>query len=420
MLSQDKFHKLCKYSLRLEKSFITGDINNYTKYCSHLKHHIGGSNTKLDEMFNGLIEIIKKNQTDADGNIVDYDTLKKNVQRYEEDNFILSNEYDKLQIDNEQLQNRVLEFEKNINNNGDTINELQIQNNKILADNNELNTKIQKYKAIIDTVNLKLNEINDNDNLNIDNNEYEQELKTVLEQFKTKLETSSASYDANNETIAENTILINDLTEQNTNLKKKIEELDQANQNKDKELLDKDKEFEQYKLDNDKAIEQAIEDTKNTDVVEFKNKLVEILGTIYGQPLAQAIISGAKLGETQPEITVSEEDKLVKGTKLAEQVVKNPKEQLLESEFEIYSVKKKTNDKRLLTNILNVNTQGKDKMDNLDIFKNKVNTLLDNTTLENLDETKTEIQNLINDVTGKEEGKLRISNTGNLQFGGNF
>ena len=370
---------------------------------------------------------------DASGNIVDYDTLKKDVRIYEEDNYLLSNQYEELKKNNNQLQNKISELEININDNGNSINELTEQNNKILAENNELNTKIEKYKAIINTVNDKLNEINNNQDLNVDNEKYEEELKTVLAQFENKLKSTSATSDANTKTIEENTEQINNLTNENKELKLKIQQLEQANQDKDnqllekeQELLEKDQKFEQYKLENEKAIEQVIEDTKNTDVVEFKNKLAEILGTIYGQSLAQAIITGAKLGETQPEITISEEDKLVKENKLAEQVIKTPevnksvKEQLSDSEFEIYSAKKRGSDKKILKDILGLNTQGKEKIDKLDKFKRDVNTLLNTATLENLDKTKTKIQNLINDITGKDDGELRISNSGKLQFGGDF
>ena len=58
MLSQEKFNKLSKYALRLEKSFIKNNSSDYLKYCSHLKHHIGGDNTQIDKMFDGLIKLI--------------------------------------------------------------------------------------------------------------------------------------------------------------------------------------------------------------------------------------------------------------------------------------------------------------------------------------------------------------------------
>lgn len=66
MITQDKFHKLCKYSIRLSKSFISNNSNDYIKYCSHLKYHIGeqigsGSNPELDRLFDVLTKYINEN-----------------------------------------------------------------------------------------------------------------------------------------------------------------------------------------------------------------------------------------------------------------------------------------------------------------------------------------------------------------------
>lgn len=66
MITQEKFHKLCKYSVRLQKSFISNNLNNYAKYCSHLKYHIGeqigsGSNPELDRLFDILTKYINDN-----------------------------------------------------------------------------------------------------------------------------------------------------------------------------------------------------------------------------------------------------------------------------------------------------------------------------------------------------------------------
>jgi hypothetical protein len=68
MITQEKFHKLCKYSIRLQKSLISNNSNNYTKYCSHLKYHIGGqigsgSNPELDRLFDILTKYINDNST---------------------------------------------------------------------------------------------------------------------------------------------------------------------------------------------------------------------------------------------------------------------------------------------------------------------------------------------------------------------
>jgi hypothetical protein len=66
MITHDKFYKLCKYSVRLEKSFVSNNSNDYAKYCSHLKYHIGnqigsGNNQEIDRLFNKLIQSINDN-----------------------------------------------------------------------------------------------------------------------------------------------------------------------------------------------------------------------------------------------------------------------------------------------------------------------------------------------------------------------
>lgn len=70
---------------------------------------------------------------------------------------------------------------------------------------------------------------------------------------------------------------------------------------------------------------------------------------------------------------------------------------------------------------MNVGTQGMKKIGELNSFKTKIDKLLNDPTLEqNLNETKAKIQNLIDSVSGAGNGKLRISNTSKLQFGGDF
>lgn len=67
MITQEKFHKLCKYSVRLQKSFISNNSNNYAKYCSHLKYHIGeqignGTNQEIKNLLDILTNFISENK----------------------------------------------------------------------------------------------------------------------------------------------------------------------------------------------------------------------------------------------------------------------------------------------------------------------------------------------------------------------
>lgn len=93
MISQEKFHKLCKYSVRLQKSFISNNSNNYAKYCSHLKYHIGeqigsGSNLELDKLFDTLTKFINDNSdiyniTDIEKKFTDEkNKLEENIEKY--------------------------------------------------------------------------------------------------------------------------------------------------------------------------------------------------------------------------------------------------------------------------------------------------------------------------------------------------
>jgi hypothetical protein len=358
MLSQDKFHKLCKYSLRLEKSFISGNVNNSTKYCSHLKHHIGGDNDELNKMFENLIKIIIEKQTDTSGNIVNYDTLIKV---------------------NEQL-------EINTKNNESTIGELRIANNELNEKNNELNVKMEKYEDIIDTIDSKLNEINGDKS--IKNVEYKKDLNNALEQFKNKLQSTIDTKNANDQIIINNNNKISDLEQEIVNLKKEIE--------------------------------NKILNTKNEDVVEFKTKLEEILKIIYGDELAKEIIEGANPSELQPE-NIENENKLngqdIENSEEKKKELLESEFDIYNTKKNGF-IKKSLN---FILDHRNIQNDPKDnkgtKIQTINKFKNDVNKLLKIPTEPNV---KQKIQKLIDEITGPGINNLRISNGGKLVYGGNF
>lgn len=276
MLSQDKFHKLCKYSLRLEKSFITNDVNNYTKYCSHLKHHIGGTNTNLDNMFEKLIEIIKEKQTDSSGNFVTFESLN---------------------YQNKALQDKVQELETAKETNLSEITKLNEQNIEFKSEKEELNKKILKYETIINTINQKLKIINNNFDLNINNEKYEEELNNALEQLIKKNNIVNNLIEELKNEINANENKIKILTEENIKLNEKIKLLENELEEKNKILEEKNKTLEEK----NQALEekdQVMENTKKEYVEEFKTKLKDILETIYGKSLADNIIKGANEGAT--------------------------------------------------------------------------------------------------------------------------
>lgn len=139
MITQEKFHKLCKYSVRLQKSFISNNTNNYAKYCFHLKYHIGkqignGSNQELDRLFDILTKYINDNS--AMYNITDIEKKITDDKKQLEDN----NELYKIKIkENEDIVKK--------------INSLMI----------ETKNKLEKTDLELDETKNKLQEVNSNE-----------------------------------------------------------------------------------------------------------------------------------------------------------------------------------------------------------------------------------------------------------------
>lgn len=126
MIAQDKFYKLCKYSTRLKKSFISNNSNDYAKYCSHLKYHIGeqigsGSNPELDKLFDILTKFINDNNDIYNlGNIEK--KLKADIEAYK-----IKIQENELMV--EKLNSQIIE----------TKNELMETKNKLLESNSNEN-----------------------------------------------------------------------------------------------------------------------------------------------------------------------------------------------------------------------------------------------------------------------------------------
>ena len=60
MFNKEKIQELCKYTLKIKKSFVNGNPSDYIKHCNKLKNHMGGQdNIHLDTMFDNLLELIK-------------------------------------------------------------------------------------------------------------------------------------------------------------------------------------------------------------------------------------------------------------------------------------------------------------------------------------------------------------------------
>lgn len=105
MPNQEKIHKLSKYALRLKKSFIRNNSSDYLKYCSHLKHHIGGDgNTDLNTMFDGLIKLINNKPEYKFENLTNTNAeLTEQIKNYETYNDELISKLQEVSANNDDL-----------------------------------------------------------------------------------------------------------------------------------------------------------------------------------------------------------------------------------------------------------------------------------------------------------------------------
>lgn len=193
MISEEKFHKLCKYSVRLGKSYISNNQNDYLKYCLHLKYHIGkqigsGTNPELDVLFNVLTKYIEDNKFD----------LPSIKTKFEEEKNMMEIKLEKTitKIKELELKNQSIEEEKTqLTNNNIEINlKLEEMKNKLnlLETNKKSNEElIQQLELEIDEIKNKLEERNSNEFI-IDKLEYLQtnkynEFKNLLNKLFTKM-----------------------------------------------------------------------------------------------------------------------------------------------------------------------------------------------------------------------------------------
>jgi chromosome segregation ATPase len=392
MLSQEKFHKLSKYTLRLEKSFIKNNSSNYLKYCSHLKHHIGGENKELNKMFEELITLINNNpEYKLDTLAVSNSTLTKEKDELINTNNTLTAEKEALTAEKDELikTNNKLTEEKNT---------LTSEKEALTAEKIILEKKINKYNEIIKMINFKLNIVkNDDDDFD---DEYKTNLENALNEFKKKLDEKESMYKTNDEQIKENNTKITELEKKIVELENKIKEqentltnlklnLDQSNEEKTAALT----QVEQSTKTNIKALEEL----KQTNYYEFKLQLSKLFNAIYPEPIANAIIQQMEVGEkvVEPEKVdvpekVVELEKVVEPVKTKEEINKD----LENTEFEIYS--NKTQDKKekfTLNQIKNAYTQG-EKLNLKNLMLNKITKILKSD--DSLEKKKKVIQEVIN------------------------
>ena len=213
MLSQEKFYKLSKYAIRLNKSFINNKRDDYIKYCNHLKYHIGGG-SDLDNMFAQLTALIGKKTE------YQFAPLIEEKSRLEEQNKTITAE--KTEVTNK-LETANTE-----------INTLKNDNASLAEKKIELTEKINRYNDIIKTINEKLQlEITDNDYTKL--TEYLDNITTKLKDNKTLLETNKVTLEENESRINALTARVSelekqlaDVTAEKVALDKQIEELQET------------------------------------------------------------------------------------------------------------------------------------------------------------------------------------------------
>lgn len=146
MLEQKKFHKLCKYGIRMKKSLISNNSNDYAKYCLHLKYHIreqigNGTNQELNNLFEKLTKFIVNNKETYN---IEYIKDKFNEEKTQLETKL--NEYSK-QIN--ELMNNQIKLESNIKTFEKTINENNEQNTKDKLELDEIKKQLDEAKIKI-------------------------------------------------------------------------------------------------------------------------------------------------------------------------------------------------------------------------------------------------------------------------------
>lgn len=329
MLSQEKFYKLSKYSSRLEKSYIKNNQTDYTKYLSHIKYHIGGdaNNEKLNELFDSLIKVIKEKQGDDT-----YESLKEQNKNYEQDNEMLRKELEKSNSKIKELEKEKGELETKINNmeteketNDEKIKLFEDEKKLLEEEKNKLEAKIAKYKQIIDNINEKLDLTKSGED-----DEYITELNTALEQIKEKETNATAACAVNEKAIQEKEAEISELKEENEKLMNKISKLTKENEELTSQLAEKNNKINEIQDKVKGEIDNAVRKTKGEDIELFRVKLRELLTSVFGQIMADEIMTETKVAEEQE--SVNKEIKGMKGEEEASKKVEDEEKAKAEAE----------------------------------------------------------------------------------------
>lgn len=337
MLSQEKFNKLSKYALRLEKAYNKKNSADCMKYCSHLKYHIGGdgANANLDQLFNGLIEVINSNpeeyklkniqdqketfKKEKDELVENNEQLKNVIERYNEDNTLLG---EKLQSANSTI-NSLNEEKKNLEDANNRLVEekktLEDINDKLVEEKENMNKSIERYKEIIQMINSKLDGLSGLKDKTGEEDNYKIELEKALEEFTTRLNEKESMCKLNDDKIIENNNKIAELENEIKESNAKIKEQETLISKLDTKILEQNDDINALRDERDKAFEEknkaldsvaqiqtesvkSLKELSQKNYLEFKSKLTELFKAIYPETIANAIVEQMNVGERTEQV----------------------------------------------------------------------------------------------------------------------
>lgn len=281
MLGQQKLQKICKYSLRLDKSFRNNKKSDSLNYLTHLKYHVGGVGSSIEDIekiFNELQKLINdkpeeytfagKNRTIAERDITIKESEEKNLtltsekENLEEQIKTLNEELTNIKSAqtglDEQCREKTTELEQK---NAELIilqNQLMEKTGELEQKTNELGKKIdknEKYEKILKEIleiNEDVNTLSDdklqeyknkiNAKISSNNAQIEQlelekrtleEEKKTLEEEKRTLETEKTRLEEEKSTLEEEKLA---LEAEKLELNEKIQTLKAENETLDKSL----------------------------------------------------------------------------------------------------------------------------------------------------------------------------------------
>jgi DNA repair exonuclease SbcCD ATPase subunit len=348
MISHDKFHKLCKYTLRMQKSLRKNNITECINYCNHLKYHVGGDGTQLDTIFGDIIKLIndKPEQYKLTNILEEKESLsvknqtlleeisKKDIQISEKDRQISEKD--------EQIEKQLKELDTKTISFTDEERKMKELDGEIKTNNG----KIEKYQKIIREIKTKLSIETEDDKPVEDLDALPKKLIAGLDAIQQKLDTAEALGSELGKEKEETKTQVENLTKQISEKETLISKLDEEK----KELVESNNTLKEEKdelvesnntLKNENGILRAtsettaeqIEKLKSENYETIKKKLGDLFNSIYGEDVSKSIMDFVNKAHEKKEA----DERLVE-TKKAEEAIE---ERLVEESKEAKEAKAK-------------------------------------------------------------------------------